>query len=180
MESIIVRATREDVLHFLSITPIWSYGFWSYGYSVGCGHGYSKGYGFGDNCNSGFSDGIGHGYGTGSGGCPEQGHGCGFGCGSGGDKADEDENYKLCKDIKSLNGNIVDYIDSIPTIITQVYGNVAYGYIVKNDLTMSPCFIARFGNSLSHGDTLKKAVADARDKEIKNISQIMNQYGYLH
>ena len=175
MESIRVRVAREDVLHFLSITP-----FWSYGYSIGCGHGYSKAYGFGDNCNSGFSDGIGYGYGTGSGGCPEQGHGCGFGCGSGGDKTDEDEKNKICKDIKSLNGNIVDYIDSIPTIITQVYGNVAYGYIVKKDLTLSPCFIAKVGNSLSHGDTLKKAVIDARDKEIKNIPQIMNRYGYLH
>ena len=175
MESIRVRVAREDVLHFLSITP-----FWSYGYSTGYGHGYSNGYGFGDNCSSGFSDGIGHGYGTGSGGCPEQGHGCGFGCGSGGVKTDEDENNKLCKDIKSLNGNIVDYIDNIPTIITQVYGNFAYGYIVKKDLTVSPCFIAKVGNSLAHGDTLKKAVTEARDKEIKNIPQIINRYGYLH
>ena len=175
MESIIVRASREDVLHFLSITP-----YWSYGYSIGCGHGYSNGYGFGDICRSDFSDGIGYGfgygYGTGSGGCPEPGHGCGFGCGAGGIEADKDECGKfLCKDIKSLNGNIVDYIDSIPTIITQVYGNFAYGYIVKKDLTVSPCFIARVGNSLVHGDTLKKAIAGARDKEIKNIPQIMNR-----
>ena len=170
MESIRVSVAREDVLHFLSITP-----FWSYGYSIGYGHGYNNCSGFGDNCGSGFSDGIGYGYGTGSGGCPEQGYGCGFGSGAGGDKTDEDECGKLCKDIKSLNGNIVDYIDNIPTIITQVYGNFAYGYIVKKDLTVSPCFIAKVGNSLSHGDTLKKAVTEARDKEIKNISQIMNR-----
>lgn len=170
MESIRVRASREDVLHFLSIYP-----FWSHGYSTGFGHGYNNCSGFGDNCDSGFRDGIGHGYGSGSGGCPEQGHGCGFGCGAGGIETDEDENNKLCKDIKSLNGNIVDYIDNIPTIITQVYGNFAYGYIVKKDLTVSPCFIAKVGNSLSHGDTLKKAVTEARDKEIKNISHIMNR-----
>ena len=170
MESIRVRAVREDVLRFISMTP-----FWSYGYSTGHGHGYSIGYGYGDNCDSGFSDGIGYGYGTGSGGCPEQGYGCGFACGSGGDKTDEDDFSDLCKDIKSLNGNIVDYIDRIPTIITQVYGNIAYGYIVKKDLTTSPCFIAKVGNSFAHGDTLEKVVADAREKEIKNISQIMNR-----
>lgn len=170
MESIRVRAVREDVLHFLSIIP-----FCSYGYSLGCGHGCSIGYGFGDNCDSGFGDGIGYGYGTGSGGCPEQGYGCGFACGSGGDKTDEDDFSDLCKDIKSLNGNIVDYIDRIPTIITQVYGNIAYGYIVKKDLTTSPCFIAKVGNSFAHGDTLEKVVADAREKEIKNIYQIVNQ-----
>ena len=168
MESIRVRASREDVLHFLSITP-----FSSYGYSLGCGHGYSIGYGFGDNCDSGFSDGIGYGYGTGSGGC--QGYGCGFCCGSGGDKTNEEDLSDLCKDMKSLNGNIVDYIDKIPTIITQVHGNIAYGYIVKKDLTISPCFIAKVGNSFAHGDTLEKVVADAREKEIKNISQIMNR-----
>lgn len=168
MESIRVRAVREDVLRFISMTP-----FCSYGYSTGHGHGYSIGYGFGDNCDSGFSDGIG--YGTGSGGCPEQGYGCGFACGSGGDKTGEDDFSDLCKDIKSLNGNIVDYINKIPTIITQVYGNIAYGYIVKKDLTTSPCFIAKVGNSFAHGDTLEKVVADAREKEIKNISHIMNR-----
>ena len=180
MESIRVRVTRDKVQDFLSVKTLCCCYCYGYGCGYGNGYGYSKAYGFGDNCNSGFSDGIGYGYGTGSGGCPEQGHGCGFGCGSGGDKTDEDENNKLCKDIKSLNGNIVDYIDSIPTIITQVYGNFAYGYIVEKDLTLSPCFIAKVGNSLSHGDTLKKAVIDARDKEIKNIPQIINRYGYLH
>ena len=167
MESIRVRVTREDILYFLSITPSWSYG-----YSTGHGHGYSIGYGYGDNCDSGFSDGIGYGYGTGSGGCPEHGYGCGFACGSGGDKTDEDENNKLCKDIKSLNGNIVDYVDSIPTIITQVYGNFAYGYIVKNDLTLSPCFIAKIGESFTYGTTLKEAVAVAKANKIKKILNI--------
>ena len=166
MESIRVRVAREDVLHFLSITP-----FWSYGYSIGCGHGYSKAYGFGDNCNSGFSDGIGYGYGTGSGGCPEQGHGCGFGCGSGGDKTDEDENNKLCKDIKSLNGNIVDYINDVPVIITHILDNFAAGFIVKNDLTLSPCFITKVNDSFIYGTTLKEAVTVAK---LNNIKKILN------
>ena len=56
MESIRVRAVREDVLRFISMTP-----FWSYGYSTGHGHGYSIGYGYGDNRGSGFGNGIGYG-----------------------------------------------------------------------------------------------------------------------
>ena len=65
-----------------------------------------------------------YGYGSGS----DYGYGYGFG------------------DIKALNGNIVDYIDSVPTIITQVRGNIACGHIVKKDLTLEPCYIAKVGN----------------------------------
>lgn len=103
MESVI--ATREEVLHFLSINTVLGYG-------------------------------SGSGYG----------------------------------DIKALNGNIVDCIDSVPTIITQVQGNIACGYIVKKDLTLEPCYIAKAGNSFAHGNTLKEAVADAEAKEMENMS----------
>ena len=110
MESVI--ATREEVLHFLSINPV-------------LGSGYGSGYG----------------------------------------------------DIKALNGNIVDYIDSVPTIITQVRGNIACGYIVKKDLTLKPCYIAKAGNFFAHGNTLKEAVADAeenwREEERDNIESII-------
>ena len=97
---------------------------------------------------SGYGDGYGDGYGSGS--------GSGYGDGSG--------------DIKSLNGNIVDYIDDVPTIITQVRGNIACGYIVKNDLTLDYCFIAKVGNSFAHGGTIKEAVADAEAKEMENMT----------
>ena len=72
-------------------------------------------------------------------------------------------------DIKTLNGNIVDYIDDVPTIITQVRGDIAYGLVVKEDLTFEPCFIAKVGNSFAHGKTLKEAVADAKAKEIEKM-----------
>ena len=67
------------------------------------------------------------------------------------------------------NGNIVDYIDDVPTIITQVRGNIACGYIIKDDLTLDSCFIAKVGNSFAHGKTLKDAVADAEAKEMENM-----------
>ena len=101
--------------------------------------------------------GSGDGYGDGS------GYGSGYGDGSGSGSGYGDG------DIKALNGNIVDYIDSVPTIITQVRGNIACGYIVKKDLTLSPCYIAKVGNSFAHGDTLKEAVADAEAKEMEDM-----------
>ena len=71
--------------------------------------------------------------------------------------------------IKALNGNIVDYIDDVPTIIFQVRDNIACGLIVKEDLTLDSCYIAKVGNSFAHGKTLKEAVADAEAKEMENM-----------
>lgn len=48
-------------------------------------------------------------------------------------------------------------------------GNIARGYIVKNDLTLDYCFIAKVGNSFAHGKTIKEAVADAEAKEMENM-----------
>ena len=94
-----------------------------------------------------------------------QNHNSGDGSGSGDGDGDGDGSG----DIKALNGNIVDYIDDVPTIIFQVRGNIARGYIVKEDLTLESCFIAKVGDSFAHGKTLKEAVADAKAKEIEKM-----------
>ena len=143
MESVI--ATREEVQGFLSIQ--------NSGDGSGSGSGYGSGDGSGYGSGSGFGSGSGYGSGDGSG----SGYGSGYSYGSG------------YGDIKALNGNIVDYIDDVPTIITQVRGNIACGYIVKNDLTLDYCFIAKVGNSFAHGKTIKEAVADAEAKEMENM-----------
>ena len=169
MESVIV--TREEAEHFLSIQK---YNF-----------GYDYDYIYGDVSGYGYDEGSGYGYGPGCGGSSENGYGYGsteygygpvdYGYGSG-DGTGYD--YKLgygygygfgFGDIKALNGNIVDCIDDVPTIITQVRGNIACGYIVKNNLTLVPCYIAKVGNSFAHGKTLKEAVADAKAKKIKKL-----------
>ena len=166
MESVI--ATREEVESFLSVQQIFSnfdFGRHAYGYgtSLGCGAGYGSG------CGSGESDGSGYSYdcyngdnGSGSGNGFGSGNGCdsvcdyGYGDGSG--------------DIKALNGNIVDYVDSLPTIIIQVKGNFAKGYVVNEvRLTLESCYIAKVGNSFAHGKTLKEAVADAKVKEMEKM-----------
>lgn len=165
MESVI--ATREEVESFLSVQQIFSnFNFdrhaYGYGTSLGCGSGYGSG------CGSGESDGSGYGCD-----CP---CGCGEYNGSGSGSAygysdgiDSGAGYGR-GNIKALNGDIVDYVDSVPTIIIQVKGNFAKGYIIDEDnLTLVPCYIAKVGNSFAHGKTLKEAVADAKAKEMERL-----------
>lgn len=177
MESVI--ATREEVHRFLSAPPliIGSDVGYGYGSGYGTGYGFGSGYGFGTVEGHGYGTGFGIGYGS------EEGDGYG---------ADESDVYGSCRgsgyspgsgssdgtgygsiygynDIKTFNGNIVDCIDNIPTIITQVRGNIARGYIIKDDLTLFPCYVVRVGNSFAHGETIKDAVVDAEAKEMEEI-----------
>ena len=170
-----VKATREEVERFL-FNQISNYRF-DYGYGSGKGSYDGYGYGYGKGYGTGYKDGDGYGstlrYEDGSGSGPgfSASPGVGFGYGGGG--------------VTALNGNIVDYIDNVPTIITQVHGNFAYGYIVKDDLTLSPCFIAKVSDFFAHGKTLKEAVADAKAKELwkmtveERIAKFVEAFGPL-
>ena len=104
------------------------------GYGYGDGYCYGSGYGYGDGYGSGSGYGSGYGYSS----------GYGYGSGSG---------YGL----KTLNGQSVDYIDGVPTILTRIVGNVAKGFIVRNDLSLAPTYICKQGNMFAHGETLHKA-----------------------
>ena len=165
MESVI--STREEVESFLSVQQIFSNfnpGHHAYGYgtSRGCGSGYGSG------CGSGESDGSGYGCDCPCGGGEYDGSGSGSAYGYS-DGIDSGASYGS-GDIKALNGNIVDYVDSVPTIIIQVKGNFAKGYVVNEvRLTLESCYIAKVGNSFAHGKTLKEAVADAKAKEIEKM-----------
>ena len=181
MESVI--STREEILHFLSIKPGLGSGSCSdfgsgdgSGYGAGSGYSYCAGVGSGDG--SGFGScwvlgddnvvGYGSGYGSGDGTCLSTGDGAGCSYG-GGSCSDYGYGYGNLN-IKSFNGNIVDYVDLLPTIITQVsHGNIARGYIVMMDFTLNPCYIAKVGTSFAHGKTVKDAVEDANSKELRNI-----------
>ena len=94
----------------------------------------------------GFGYGSGEGYGFGSG----SGDGSGAGYGDGG--------------IKELNGDNVHLIDGIQTIIKSVRGNIAQGFILKNDLTLQPCYIVKEQNYFAHGDTLHDAFTSLQVK----------------
>ena len=131
--------TREAFLH----TDFTGYGSGSgdgdgsgSGYGSGDGSGY--GYGYGDGYGYGYGDGYGSGYGDGSG----SGSGYGYGDGYG---------------LKSINGQPVDVIDDVPTILTSIIGNAAKGFIVCADLSLATTFVCKKGNTFAHGETLHKA-----------------------
>ena len=87
------------------------------------------------------------GYGSGSG----YGDGDGYGSGSG-------------SGVKSINGNSIYVVDNIPTIITNVKGNIAKGFILQSDLSLTPCFIVKENNQFSHGNTLHEAFESLQEK----------------
>ena len=120
-----------------------------FGYGSGDGDGSGSGYGYGS------GDGYGYGYGYGSG----DGYGDGYGYGSG-----DGSGYGDGGGIKSVNGLTCVLIDGILTAITIVKGNVAKGFMVRGDLTMRPCFVAKSGNTFAHGHTLRDAMSSLRDK----------------
>lgn len=114
----------------------------SSGRGDGSGRGYGSGYGSGD--------GSGYGYGGGS------GRGSGYGDGRG-------------RGIKSFNGQTVHIIDNVPTIITRIVNNLAKGFILESDFTLTPCFIAKGQNVFAHGKTAAEAMRALRDKIFENM-----------
>lgn len=186
MESLNVSVTREEVERFLSIKTINGYGSGcGYGYGYGYGGGY--GYGDGDGGGDGYRDGYGFGeyLGSGDGHSNGSGDGSGFSEGSG----SEDGSGKRCDvsvmNIKTFKGRIVDYIDYVPTIITNIHNNVASGFIIGFDMTLIPCYVAKAGNYFAHGKTLKDAVKDAEAKEVgempieERIEKFIEVFGSL-
>ena len=106
--------------------------------------------GSGDGYGSGFGDGSGYGYGDGSG----SGYGDGYGDG-----------------VKSINGNPIYVVDNIPTIITNVKGNIAKGFILHSDLSLTPCFIVKENNQFSHGNTLHEAFESLQEKHYDDSTE---------
>lgn len=113
------------------------------------GYGYGSGYGSGcgSGCGYGSSDGDGDGDGCGSG--DGYGSGCGDGDGDG---------------IKSISKSNVWMIDKLQTIITSVHGNIATGFILQSDLTMSPCVIVKQDNIFAHGKNAHEAFESLQQK----------------
>jgi len=118
----------------------------------GGGVGYGCGYGYGDGC--GYGDGYGYGCGYGYGDSCGYGDGCGYGYG-----------------IKSINGKLIYQIDGVQTIIAHEHGNIARGYILNDDLTTTPCFVASQDDKHAHGKTLREALAALTDKMYEDMPE---------
>ena len=136
------------------------YGYGS-GYGSGSGYGYGSGDGYGDGDGSG--DGYGYGYGSGDGDGSGDGSGSGDGDGSGSGYGDGDGDG-----IRKYTNHHVHYIDGVPTIIYSVKGQVAKGAIIKGDLTLKDCYIAKVGNFFAHGSSIEGSVSDAQAKYNEN------------
>ena len=122
----------------------------------GDGYGYGSGYGDGYGSGSGDGSGYGYGYGDGYGSGDGSGYGDGYGYGDG---------------LAELNGQNVYRIDETPTIITSVRGNVAKGFIMQSDLTLTPCYVVKGNNLFAHGDDLHKAMAALADKMFDDMPE---------
>lgn len=152
------------------------------------GSGYGSGYGSGDGGGDGDGDGDGGGYGSGygggdgdgDGGGDGSGYGCGYGGGYGSGDGDGDGYGSGYGDgsgygsgdgcgVKSINGTIVNLIDGIETIIAKIKGNVAKGYILSNDLQLSPCYVVKNNKYFAHGETLKGANEALQDKIFSDL-----------
>jgi hypothetical protein len=135
----------------------YGYGY-GYGYGSGSGDGYGDGYGdgSGDGSGDGYGDGSGDGYGDGSG----DGYGDGYGSGSGDGSG-----------VKNFNGKAVYQIDGVNTLIRSVRGNTAHGAILNGDLTLTPCYIVKQDNLFAHGETLRGAMEDLRDKLFEDMPE---------
>jgi hypothetical protein len=120
-------------------------------YGSGSGSGSGSDYGYGDGSGDGYGSDYGYGSGSGSGDGSGSDYGYGSGSGSG---------YGL----KSINHKRIYRIDGCQTIVESVHGNLAKGYIVRDNLTLKECYIAKGENYFAHGYTAHEALSALRDK----------------
>ena len=139
----------------------------SYGWGKGSGFGSDIGYGFGSGCKSS----SGYGSGNGSGYAYGYNDGSGFGSGRGNDDGyGHGHGYGYGYGIKSFNGESVHLIDEVQTIISNIKGNLARGFILNSDLTLLPCYICKNERYFAHGETLKEAKQALRKKILENMN----------
>ena len=122
----------------------------------GYGDGYGSGSGYGDGSGDGDGDGSGFGFGDGSGFGDGYGSGDGYGDGYG---------------LLAINGKRVYNIDGVPTIVENVKKNIAKGYILGSDLSLTPCFVVKDNNKFAHGKTLHEAFNALQEKLYDDSSE---------
>ena len=141
---------QEKIMEFLSTDTGSGYGSGS-GSGDGSGYGYGSGDGSGYGSGDGSGDGSGYGYGDGSG----SGDGSGYGYGG----------------LSEIDGHKVYPVDNVPTIFLSIHGNVAKGFILQSDLSLTPCYIVKGHNMFAHGDDLHEAMAALRDKMFEDMPE---------
>ena len=142
-----------DIDRFLNIDVCNGNGY-GYGYVDGYGNDTGNGYGYVDGYGNGTGYGCGNSYGNGT----RNGNGYGYGCGYGNGYSSN------IAGLISFNGFRVNYIDRMATIIKQVKGNLAKGFIINLDLTTENCYVVKNGSLFAHGRTLEEARKALQEK----------------
>lgn len=117
------------------------------------------------------------------------GNGNGDGCGSGfgyGDGDGSGSDYCSGKDINIFNRDKVYLIDNTPTIIKNIRGNVAQGFILQSDLTLTPTYVVKENDKYAHGTTLHEAYEALQEKlyddrtEEERIDAFIKEFPHLN
>ena len=153
---------------------------YGYGSSDGYGSGYDRGYGRGSGSGYGYGNSRGNSYGNGCGdgsgsNSRGDGDGHGFGCGDG-----YGSGHGSLLNLATFCGHKVYPIDDTPTLIDSVRRHYAIGAILNDDLTLSPCIIAKGETSegktsegktlFAHGTDIHKAFNSLQEKLYKQCT----------
>ena len=79
--------------------------------------------------------------------------------------------YGSSDGIGRYRGQKVYYIDGVRTLIDEVKGQFAKGRIIRGDLTVEVCWIAKVGNSFAHGKNIHEAHTAALEKELQDMPE---------
>ena len=110
---------------------------------------------YGDGCGDGSGRGSGRGSGYGSGRGSGSGSGSGSGDGSGSGSGDGIQAVSKCP---------VYQIDGVQTILNHIHGNIAEGFILQSDLTLTPCYVVKENGVFAHGATMREAFDALQEK----------------
>ena len=139
------------------------------GYGDDSCHGYGRGRGSGSGTGDGFNSGSGYGYGSGRGSGDGSGSGSGYGSGYGsrngsGYDSGYDSGDGSGDGIQAVSKCPVYQIDGVPTILNHIHGNIAEGFILQSDLTLTPCYVVKENGKFAHGTTLREAFDALQEK----------------
>ena len=110
----------------------------------------------------------GSGYGSGSGSGYGYGYGDGYGSGSGyGDGSGSGDGYGY--GVKTFGNDTIYMIDNVQTIISQIKGQVAKGFILNKDFTLEPCYVVKGNGYFAHGKDIREAQESLREKIFENM-----------
>ena len=73
------------------------------------------------------------------------------------------------KDVSKYNGHRVHKIDGLPTIITFIKNDFAKGFVFNRDMTLMPCYVAKFEGAFAHGKTIKEAYEALQEKLLEDM-----------